>query len=221
MATEGQAKTGEARTTSFRTGFLVVVCLLWGAGLAGGHLLTRVDLTPSTWKWFAWGRVLVQVLPAVLLGGYVLLFVRGPRFMTSRVRAVVAAALVLAGVVFSFGALHALLAGEQRIEGSVEGFDTKTWREEGGVEQAATAMTVRSADGDEDSLSLAGESLGRVQRAGCALGTHATVAYLPGLGVVFSAHARRRPEKTELSSASGSIRRRTRVHASAGLRRSQ
>lgn len=194
MTTEGvAAPANQPRTSSFRTGFLVAVSLLWGAGLAGGHLLTRFELAPDDWKWFAGARVLVQVLPAVLLAGYVLLFVKGHRFLTQRVRLVLALGLVAVGLAFAFGALHALVVGERRLEGSVEGFDTRTWRDKSGVEHAATAITVRSADGDDDTLSLAGESLGRVQRAGCTLGTRATIAYLPGLDVVFSAQCRKSP----------------------------
>jgi hypothetical protein len=191
MTTEGTTTGGQVQqsgvsTSGLKTGFLVVVSLMWGAGLAGGHLLTHFDLAPDDWQAFAWTRVVIQVLPAALLGGYILLFVKNQRFLTSRVRLVVALGLVAIGLFAAFPALHALFSGVKQLTGTVEGFDTKTWRDESGVEHAAASLTVRSADG-ETSLSATGESLARIQRASCALGTQADVAYLPGLEIVFSA----------------------------------
>ncbi len=191
---EGAAAPAGSKSLGRRTVFLVVVSVLWGAGLAGGHLLTKVELLPDDWHVYAWARVVVQIVPALLLGIYVLAFVRGRT--TPKLRLVLAGALLAIGVFASFGALRALGSGARVIQGVVEEFETRSWRDKNGVERMSGSLVVRQADGEDASLSASGEALSRIQRAGCVLGARADIAFLPGLDVVFSAqcqNAERKP----------------------------
>ncbi len=195
MVADGQGAQAPAGSKAFggRTIFLVVVSLLWGAGLAGGHLLTKVELLPDDWQTWAGARVFVQIVPALLLGIYVLLFVRGRT--TPRLRLILAGVLLANGVFASFPALRALVSGALSLQGVVEEFETKSWRDKNGVERTSGSLGVKQADGDTTSLSASGEALSRIERAGCVLGARADIAYLPGLEVVFSAQCQKAESK--------------------------
>jgi hypothetical protein len=173
--------------------FLGVVSLLWGAGLAGGHLLTKVELLPGDWQVYAGARVFIQIVPALLLGIFILLFVRGRT--TPKLRLILAGVLLAVGVFASFGALRALVSGALSLQGVVEEFESKSWRDKNGVDRASASLVVKQADGDEASLTASGEFLSRIERAGCVLGAHADIAYLPGLEVVFSAQCQKPESK--------------------------
>ncbi len=191
MAADGQGAAAPGVVKRFGRGavFLLVVSVVWVLALLVGHWLTSVELTPQDWQKFATARVVLQIVPALLLGGYVLGFVRGRT--TPKLRLAFAGVLLALGVYASFGALRALVSGPMEVRGVVEQLQSKSWRDESGTEHSAASFVVRRPDGNDVSLAATGESLRRVERGGCTLGTIADIDYLPGLEVVFAARCQK------------------------------